>query len=66
MDYQYNEDGMEQPKNKPASGFLTGVRDLLGQFLEGENRQRIVTIGAVVLLVTFFNSIVVGLICPGD
>ena len=52
MDNQYNEDGLEQPKNKPANGFLTGFRDLLGRFLEGENRQRIVTIGAVVLLVT--------------
>ena len=34
MDNQYNEDGLEQPKNKPASGFLTGIRDLLGRFLE--------------------------------
>jgi murein DD-endopeptidase MepM/ murein hydrolase activator NlpD len=52
MDNHHNEDGLEQPENQPASGFLTGIRDLLGNILEGENRKRIATIGAVILLVT--------------
>ncbi|MEE8357212.1 MAG: hypothetical protein V3R33_07875, partial [Anaerolineales bacterium] len=52
MDNHHNEDGLKQPENQPASSFLTGIRDLLGRILEGENRKRIATIGAVILLVT--------------
>ena len=52
MDNHHNEDGLEQIKNEPASGFFTGVRDFLGGILEGENSKRIATIGAIVLLVT--------------
>ena len=50
MDNHHNEDGLEQPKNQPASGLLTGVRDLQGRILEGENSKRIATISAVILL----------------
>ncbi|MCJ7715636.1 MAG: M23 family metallopeptidase [Anaerolineales bacterium] len=51
MDNHHGEDGLDQPKKDSANKFLTIIGNLLGGVLEGENRKRVATIGAVVLLV---------------